>query len=158
MAFAVHVETFFKYGSLQMNCWYGAKILCCFYFVAPSSTPALSAMWQFSEFIHRRGNPYSAWLGTVIILDKLVHQAWLKYKQHISTDTRLNVVFLPYTLSHYLPKVLIIMTMSSNGKIFCVTGPLCGEFTGHRWIPRSKASDAVRLVIWDAIAPILPSL
>ena len=27
---------------------------------------------------------------------------------------------------------------SSNGNIFRVTGPLCGEFTGHRWIPRTK--------------------
>ena len=34
-----------------------------------------------------------------------------------------------------------IMT-SSNGNIFRVTGPLCGEFTGHRWIPSTKASDA----------------
>ena len=25
---------------------------------------------------------------------------------------------------------------------FQVTGPLCGEFTGPRWIPRTKASDA----------------
>ena len=31
---------------------------------------------------------------------------------------------------------------SSNGNIFRVTGPLCGEFTGLRWIPRTKASDA----------------
>ena len=28
---------------------------------------------------------------------------------------------------------------SSNGNIFRVTGPLCGEFTGDRWIPRTKA-------------------
>ena len=34
------------------------------------------------------------------------------------------------------------MMTSSNGKIFRVTGHLCGEFTGHRWIPRTKASDA----------------
>ena len=34
------------------------------------------------------------------------------------------------------------MVTSSNGNIFRVTGPLCGEFTGHRWIPRTKASDA----------------
>ena len=27
-------------------------------------------------------------------------------------------------------------------KIFRVTGPLCGEFTDHRWICRTKASDA----------------
>ena len=31
-----------------------------------------------------------------------------------------------------------IMMTSSNGKNFRVTGPLCGEFTGHQW----KASDA----------------
>ena len=31
---------------------------------------------------------------------------------------------------------------SSNGKIFPVTGHLCGEFTSHRWIPHTKASDA----------------
>ena len=30
----------------------------------------------------------------------------------------------------------------SNRNIFRVTGPLCGEFTGHRWIPLTKASDA----------------
>ena len=31
---------------------------------------------------------------------------------------------------------------SSSGNIFRVTGPLCGEFTGHRWIPLTKARDA----------------
>ena len=34
------------------------------------------------------------------------------------------------------------MMTSSNGNIFRVTGPLCGKFTGRRWIPRTKASDA----------------
>ena len=34
------------------------------------------------------------------------------------------------------------MMTSSNGNIFRVTGPLCGVFTGHRWIPHTKASDA----------------
>ena len=33
------------------------------------------------------------------------------------------------------------MTLS-NGNIFRVTGPLCGEFTGYRWIPLTKASNA----------------
>ena len=31
-----------------------------------------------------------------------------------------------------------LMMTSSNGNIFRVTGPLCGEFTGHRWIPLTK--------------------
>ena len=30
------------------------------------------------------------------------------------------------------------MMTSSNGNTFRVTGPLCGEFTGHRWIPFTK--------------------
>ena len=34
------------------------------------------------------------------------------------------------------------MKTSSNGNIFRVTGHLCGEFTGPRWIPHTKASDA----------------
>ena len=44
-----------------------------------------------------------------------------------------------------------LMMTSSNGKIFRVTGPLCGEFTGLRWIPRTKASDAeLRYFLWSA--------
>ena len=35
-----------------------------------------------------------------------------------------------------------IMMTSSNGNIFRITGTLCGEFTGHRWIPLTKASGA----------------
>ena len=31
---------------------------------------------------------------------------------------------------------------SSNENIFRVTGPLYGEFSGHRWIPLTKACDA----------------
>ena len=83
----------------------------------------------------------------------------------------------------FLPASLLLteqsprhMMTSSNGNIFRDTGPLCGEFTGHRWIPLTKASDAelwcflwsvpqqtveltiARLVIWDAITPIMTSL
>ena len=70
----------------------------------------------------------------------------------------------------------VIMMTSSNGNISRVTVPLCGEFTGQRWIPLTKASEAElgcflwsepkqtfeetieRPVIWDAIAPIMTSL
>ena len=44
-----------------------------------------------------------------------------------------------------------IMMTSSNGILFCVTGTLCGEFTGHRWIPLKKASDGeLRCFLWSA--------
>ena len=35
----------------------------------------------------------------------------------------------------------VVMMTTSNANIFRVTGHLCGEFTGHRWIPLTKASD-----------------
>ena len=34
------------------------------------------------------------------------------------------------------------MMTSSNGNTFLITGPLCGEFTDHRWLPLTKATDA----------------
>ena len=41
-----------------------------------------------------------------------------------------------------------MMTLS-NGNVFRVTGLLCSEFTGHRWIPLTKACDAELLCfIW----------
>ena len=39
-------------------------------------------------------------------------------------------------------KIYWHMMTSSNGNIFRVTGRLCGEFNGDRWISRTKASDA----------------
>ena len=65
---------------------------------------------------------------------------------------------------------------SSNGNVYRVIGPLCGEFTGHRWILLTKASDAefwyfilsapvqtiVQIVetsvFWDSIALIMTLL
>ena len=49
-----------------------------------------------------------------------------------------------------VPNTLYMMT-SSNGNIFRVIGHLCGKFTGPRWIPRTKASDAeLWCFLWSA--------
>ena len=66
------------------------------------------------------------------------------------------------------------MMTSSNGNIFRVTGPLCGEFTGPGDFPTQRPVaqsfdvffdlwindwvKTVRLVIWDAIVVIMTSL
>ena len=51
-----------------------------------------------------------------------------------------------YFLGHWKP-----MMTSSNGNIFRVTGPLCGESISHRWIPLTKTSDAeLWCLIWSA--------
>ena len=56
-------------------------------------------------------------------------------------------------LPHYCtpPVTGGFMMTSSNGNIFRVTGLLCGEFTGPRWILRTKASDAeLWCFLWSA--------
>ena len=43
------------------------------------------------------------------------------------------------------------MMTSSIENIFRVTGHLCGEFTGHRWFPHTKASDTeLWCFLWSA--------
>ena len=44
---------------------------------------------------------------------------------------------------------LLVMMTSLNGRMFRVTGPLCREFTGHRWIPLTKASDTAFWCFFD---------
>ena len=66
------------------------------------------------------------------------------------TTTYLNIGYchtvpqfsLVYVISMKTGYRMVVMMTSSNGNIFRVTGPLRGEFTGHRWIPLTKASDA----------------
>ena len=55
---------------------------------------------------------------------------------------RIAVFCRRHFLMHFLELKLLYMMTSSNENIFRVTGPLCGEFTCPRWIPRTKASDA----------------
>ena len=61
-----------------------------------------------------------------------------------------QTIYPSAVVKYRLQKIHLMMT-SSNGNIFRVTGPLCGEFTGHRWIPRTKASDAeLWCFLWSA--------
>ena len=48
----------------------------------------------------------------------------------------------------WMDRLVKCMMTSSNGNIFRVTGHLCGEFTGPRWIPHTKASDAELWCVW----------
>ena len=70
---------------------------------------------------------------------------FLMYVWHVSMKIWINIqsfsckmhsggLFLP---SNTLSMSENMMT-SSNGNIFRVTGHLCGDFTGHRWIPAQR--------------------
>ena len=67
----------------------------------------------------------------------------------MSRNASLIIAFNASTGCHgYVDGISNMMT-SSNGNIFRVTSHLCGEFTGHRWIPLIKASDAEFDVFFD---------
>ena len=71
----------------------------------------------------------------------LFKPVWIHFRTSISKFG--ENCLLANTFHHTMQlSMCIIMTTSSNENIFCVTGPLWCEFTGHRWIPLTKASDA----------------
>ena len=69
-----------------------------------------------------------------------------------------RVIYIPTHMYVYTKELHLqcwvhkfVMMTSSNGNILRVTGHWCGEFTGHRWIPRTKASDAeLWCFLWSA--------
>ena len=68
------------------------------------------------------------------------------YIYNISRTKPQNLTFLVSSCSCFCPihwsQVLSRKwKVPSNGNIFCVTGPLCGQFTGHRWIPLTNVSE-----------------
>ena len=68
----------------------------------------------------------------------------LNYGKHKETSEFVNL-FHSYFFISLINKPTRLAgqnaTLIDNGKIFRITSILCGEFTGHRWIPRTKASD-----------------
>ena len=64
--------------------------------------------------------------------------AWLNPKQWLMNHVKIMV----YSLLNVDCCRDDGMMTSWNGNIFCVTDPLCGEFTSHRWLSFTKASDA----------------
>ena len=68
--------------------------------------------------------------------------SWYQLKKPIPLNLEQTDTWFLVPRPGYSGRSRLTMMTSSNGNIFRATGPLCGEFTGHRWIPRTKASDA----------------
>ena len=89
-------------------------------------------MLQYEARCGRSGHPLSWW-------------QWFEFYGDLSLRWVFDGCIILYNTI-----VFVIMT-SSNGNIFRVTGHLRGEFTGLRWIPRTKVSDAVLwCFLWSA--------
>ena len=87
--------------------------------------------WEINGPIGRAGLPVDSVSGYWAI-EMTNNDSWVdKMVTHTTTIQSLT-----------RSSTLTMMMTSSNGNVFPVTGHLCGEFTGHRWIPRTKASDA----------------
>ena len=82
-----------------------------------------------------------AYCGVEIFID-LVND----YTKVTNHNCKLKNIFssiLTYTcpvINHLANMSLSFIMTTSNGNIFRVTGLLCGEFTGHRWIPCTKGT------------------
>ena len=86
-----------------------------------------------------------------VVLDKPVMYTLKMSLERVSQED-LNTIQCFYHMGKWIITLNNAhMMTSSNGNIFHVTGLLCGEFTGHRWIPRTKASDAeLWCFLWSA--------
>ena len=81
-----------------------------------------------------------------------LNQWWRRSLCHMALNTgQLDCSTASSSWQHGKQKSLTFMMTSSNGNVFSVTGHLCGEFTGPRWIPRTKASDVeLWCFLWSA--------
>ena len=88
----------------------------------------------------RRGYIFTRYCRTLSNVSQII---WTGFFSIVNICMMISVMLgFIATLNHDAP---------SNGNIFRVTGPLWGEFTGHRWIPLKKASDAeLWYFLWSA--------
>ena len=77
-------------------------------------------------FVDSMGMKYVPVEHSPVILKKTLHSIFIPPHWYTSYVNSVSLIQLQY------------MMTSSNGHIFCVTGHLCGELTGHRWIPHTQ--------------------
>ena len=77
-----------------------------------------------------------AWISNYIL--KMLTKITYPFSNFKSEATLKNLgnCIIPIQKKYNVTKT--VMMTSSNGNIFRVTGPSCGEFTDHRWIPPHK--------------------
>ena len=113
----------------------------------------------FLALNYRNGN--FIMVKTFVITDcirdkkKMLNMLALKWKRchygSLIISGSLKVIILTAFNTSNDDRATIVMMTSSNGNIFRITGPLCGEFTGPWWIPLTKDSDVeLWCFLWSA--------
>ena len=124
--------------------------------------------WSFVRGIHRStvDSPYKGhWRGLwCVLLDisqnkqldthwscRRFETLWCSLWRHRNVSSVNHQPFGALIRKAEVCGTFCLHVTSSNGNISRVTGHLCGEFTGHRWIPGTKASDAeLWCFLWSA--------
>ena len=98
--------------------------------------------------------------SVILLVDVILFSVYGKYQEAENL-----MLAMAGTIKHYNQRIafasgrvemlqsksVYFMMTWSNENIFCVTGPLWGEFTGDRWIPLTKVSDAeLWCFLWSA--------
>ena len=88
-------------------------------------------------------------VGAKPLSEPMPKYCWLDPWEQTSVKFKLKFIDFParkscnwYCSYHINLSGTGLVTMTSSGNFLRVTGPLCGEFTCHLWIPHTKASDA----------------
>ena len=95
----------------------------------------LCAPWKYA-------NTHTRWHACTPVYRKCQRHSGSKSSTQFQSKQLMQSMSLEYCQ--------IVMT-SSNRNIFLVTGSLCGEFAGHRWIHLTKSSDVeLWCFLWSA--------
>ena len=121
--------------------------------------------WLCNSVVKRSGkNIRRDWCIVIFVQGKVtvgfinllssIHYSLCRYMYRLLRDLENHHALLVWDWYRWVAIAYSYHMMTSlNGNIFRVTGPLCGEFTGHRWIPRTKASDAEPwCFLWPTLA------
>ena len=130
-----HTELFKFIIEIRTQPWWGSQLICNLHY---SPIPCIARNQIIVLRVHGHGHR----TRNVVRVTALVFTEYLETYPVNSMAVALTTFLVLWTGD--------VMT-SSNGNIFRVTGHLCGDFSGPRWIPRTKASDAeLWCFLWSA--------
>ena len=119
----------------------GGTFIWCLANYAILSMNSVSTWYKF--YIHHWCATYNVWLywePAVCGCSQIKYQVG-DFRFHELCEMFISLNYFSGLWDFWQINCKAYMMTSSNGNIFQVTGPLCGEFTGHRWVPHTKASD-----------------
>ena len=121
--------------------WFMSSSTMMIYFIHPPIIYHKGPFYALND-LFRRKQHIKWWFISVTIM-YFRHLIMIRYKWNLLFQKTSKCYEMKFILIQSL-RILqaVSMMTSSNGNIFRVTGHLCGEFTGPRWLPRTKASDA----------------